>query len=57
MSLGAMVSLEVVEPTKGPQNEGVEHVNIESFIMFNSKEEMSFKAGEKARLWCIYGGE
>ncbi|XP_063851932.1 neuroglian-like isoform X3 [Scylla paramamosain] len=56
-SIASIVHIKVKDPEDGTHNLKEDMVNVESFPMFTSAEEVTFKAGEENTLWCIYGGE
>ncbi|XP_064096945.1 hemicentin-1-like isoform X1 [Macrobrachium nipponense] len=56
-SIASIINLKVKPPADGGLNGEEESLNVESFSMYTSPSEVTFKALEENTLWCIYGGE
>lgn len=56
-SIASIINLSVIDPADGAHNLREESLNVESFPMFTSGEEVIIRAGGESLLWCIYGGE
>jgi len=57
LSLGSTIIMKVISPLDNETNHNSSEVNIESFLMYSSSSEVSFRAAEENTLWCIFGGE
>ncbi|XP_050698565.1 hemicentin-2-like isoform X1 [Eriocheir sinensis] len=56
-SIASIVNVAVKNPADGADNLKEDMINVESFLMYTSGENVTFMAGEENTLWCIYGGE
>lgn len=56
-SIASIVHVAVRDPEDGAHNLKEEMINVESFAMYTSGENVTFMAGEENTLWCIFGGE
>ena len=46
-----------MNPEDGVPNGGSEHLNIEPFLLYGSKNTTTLTGNQDAKLWCIFGGE
>jgi len=57
LSLGSIIHFNVILPSDNDTNHNDANTNIESFLMYSSADELTFKATEENTIWCIFGGE